>query len=136
MVTIIDIDIRSTICATIWLSVIFILGFLLFRYTVIGLDRGEYDKAKTWTLIGAIVGLLGGIIPFIVFIISYVSFDDAVQTYQMDKTLYENTQKQTQIRFCSGCRRKIPFDSRLCPYCGVRTSPTHPLRKTRPLPPR
>jgi len=60
------------------------LTFTLYHNTVIGLDRGNFEGAKRWTLIGAIMGLIMGIIftigmiPFGIFLISYFSFDNAV----------------------------------------------------------
>jgi uncharacterized membrane protein len=68
-----------------WLCVIIILTIILYIYTVKGLDRRRYKDAKFWTLIGCIFGLAGGIIPFIIFLISYVSFDDAVRTHRLNR---------------------------------------------------
>lgn len=62
----------------IWIALIFIFGILIYRYTVLGLDRNESDLAKKWTLFGIIIGFMGGIIPQALFILSYVSFDNAV----------------------------------------------------------
>jgi len=69
--------------------VIFLIGLifvylvftaLFFRYTVISIDRGNYKQAKRWTFVGALFGLMiGYIIPFFFFLISYNSFDDAIR---------------------------------------------------------
>lgn len=69
-------------CSTIlfiWFCVIFTFALLFYRYTVIGLDRGEYNAARNWTIVAVVFGLAGGIIPFIIFLISLVSFDDAIR---------------------------------------------------------
>lgn len=63
----------------IWLLIIVIFTFLLYKFTVKGLDRGNYKAAKRFTLVGIIVGIAGGVIPTIIFIKSYVSFDDAIK---------------------------------------------------------
>jgi hypothetical protein len=72
-----------TVCTAIlivWIAVIAFLSYSLYNNTVVGLDRGNFEGAKRWTLIGAIMGFIfaGGIITLIIFLISYVSFDDAV----------------------------------------------------------
>jgi hypothetical protein len=118
------------LCGSIWFSAIVIFTLLLYHYTVLGLDRGEYQAAKTWTFIGIFVGVIGGIIPLIIYIISYVSFDDAVRTSQYGPAYYPPT--PIQNRPCIKCRRQIPLDSKLCPYCGVQQ---YKMQKSRPPPP-
>jgi len=63
-----------------WIVLIAFLTFELYRNTVVGLDEGNYERAKRWILIGMICGFLfgGGIITFVIFLISYISFDDAI----------------------------------------------------------
>jgi hypothetical protein len=123
------------ILTIIWFCILISFTILLYKYAVYSLDRGEYRTAKTWTLIGVFVGFVGGIIPLIIFIISYVSFDDAIRTQQLDQTQYSHSQQISEIRYCNSCRRQIPIDSNLCPYCGVQQSPIHPHRKPPPPPP-
>lgn len=64
--------------AIILLCIVVIFTILLYRFTVIGLDRGNYKGAKFFTLIGILVGWIGWIIPSIVFIKSFLSFDEAI----------------------------------------------------------
>lgn len=71
------------VCVAILITWIIVIGFLsyhLYLNTVVGLDRGNFEAAKRWILIGAVMGFIfaGGIITFVIFLISYVSFDDAV----------------------------------------------------------
>jgi len=101
----------------IWFSIIFIFETMLYKYTVIGLDLGNYKQAKRWTLIGIIVGIAGGIVPLIIFIISYVSFDEAIRNQQ------NIHQYPSENKYCNRCGKKIPFDSNLCPYCGLKQLP-------------
>jgi hypothetical protein len=117
--------IPGIIITNIWIIGIFILAEFLYKNTVVGLDYGDYESAKTWILIGIIIGFIGGIIPIIIFIISYVSFDDAVRTQYIDNSDYEYPQQLNQIRYCNNCKRQIPFDSRLCPYCGFQQVPAN-----------
>lgn len=64
----------------VWIAFIAYLAYSLYNNTVIGLDKGDYETAKRWTLYGLILGFLfgGGIITFVIFLISYISFDDAL----------------------------------------------------------
>ena len=62
-----------------WLILTIYIVVQLFRKAVLGLDKRIYDAAKNWTLIGMLFGLVVGVIPFIIFLISYVSFDDALK---------------------------------------------------------
>jgi hypothetical protein len=116
----------------IWIIAVLILAELLYRNTVVGLEHGNYGSAKTWTLIGIFLGFIAGIVPFLIFIISYVSFDDAVRTKHFSNLNSKYPQQIIQIKNCYNCKRKIPFDSRLCSYCG---SPQAPARQnTNPQP--
>ena len=73
----------SLICFAILLLWIVLIGFFTFKLydnTVSGLDRGEYETAKRWIVYGAVMGFIfgGGWITLILFLISYISFDEAV----------------------------------------------------------
>lgn len=118
----------------IWFCVLIIFTFLLYKYAVFSIDKGKYKTAKTWTLIGIIVGFAGGIIPFIIFIISYVSFDDAIRTQQYGPTYQGHYQQPSPIRYCDSCKRPIPFDSKLCPYCGMQQYPKDRMKRIPPPP--
>lgn len=72
-----------TVCLAIlaaWIAVIALITYNLYNNTVLGIDRGDFQNAKKWTLFGAIIGFIfaGGIITFLIFLISYISFDEAV----------------------------------------------------------
>jgi hypothetical protein len=127
------------LCGTmvlIWLCLIVILTTLFYKNTVLELDEENYDKAKHWTLIAVIFGWLGGIIPFIIFIISLVSFDDALRTQQSGPPVYyQYPPPQPFILLCNKCARPIPLDSKLCPYCGIKQIRQQTYKKTMPLPP-
>ena len=107
----------SSLCMTlllIWSLIIIIFSILLYNYAVLELDRGNYESAKRWTLIGIIVGFAGGIIPLILFIISYVSFDDAIREEQFSQAQYRYSQQKMPeasiILFCAtvtGNHRRI-----------------------------
>jgi hypothetical protein len=110
----------------IWILAIIIIGEFLYRNTVWGLEDGNYDAAKTWIFIGIFAGIMGGIIPFIIFVISYVSFDEAVRRHENDPGKFNNLRKVNPITHCPGCTRQIPNDSKLCPYCGLVQSTVSP----------
>jgi len=73
----------AMVCFTILILYIFLIVFLaitLYRNTVRTIDEGDFVKAKRWTLYGAILGMFlgGGILTFLLFILSYVFFDEAL----------------------------------------------------------
>jgi heme/copper-type cytochrome/quinol oxidase subunit 3 len=61
------------------LGIIVISSILLYKYTVVGLDRGNYKTAKRCLIIGIIFGWIGWFIPSIVFYKSYRAFDNAIK---------------------------------------------------------
>jgi len=78
----------GAVCLTIAVLIIvtiLVLAFLIYRNTVTELELGNYDKAKRWTLYAAIAAIITGFssvigwITFALFLISYVSFDDALR---------------------------------------------------------
>ncbi len=77
----------SSVCFVIllvWIIGMILLTYYMFTNTVRTIDNGEYDIAKRWTLYAAIKGFIFGlgsvgIIVLILFIISYVSFDEAIR---------------------------------------------------------
>ena len=85
----------AAVCVSImivWIIFILFMAYMLYNKTVLGIDRGEYESAKTWMLAGAILGFIfaGGIITLILFLIGYVTIDkDIVDTmhYQMSHNL-------------------------------------------------
>ena len=127
----------TTVCTIIyfiWMFILIISTILLYKYTVVGLDHENYESAKHWTLFGIIVGFMGGIIPFVIFIISYVSFDDAVRRTQMEQIPHGYYQQPILPKGCSSCKRQIPYDSMLCPYCGIRQIPPPQLYRPPRMP--
>ncbi len=89
------------ICIAILLVYIVLIGFfahLLYQNAVLGLDRGDFEKAKKWTLYGMIVGFFfgGTWITLIIFLISYVSFDEAIwpKTYYYPPPTYPHQAPQ------------------------------------------
>jgi heme/copper-type cytochrome/quinol oxidase subunit 2 len=113
----------------IWMIILVVFSVLLYKYTVLELDKGNYTTAKSWTIVGIIVGFAGGIIPLIIFIVSYVSFDDAVRTAKYGPMPPAIPPFPTPVRYCIECKRLIPPDSRICPYCGVSQGGMDPGRK-------
>jgi hypothetical protein len=117
---------QCTMIFIIWLVMLTFFTILLYINTVAALGRGNYKTAKRWTLVGIIIGFMGGIIPLIIFIISYVSFDEAIRPKQFGHPQMGYYPPPGQVRFCDRCRKQIPFDSKLCPYCGVQQTAPRP----------
>jgi hypothetical protein len=76
------------LCLTIivcWIIFVLFITYMLYQNTVVAIDKRKFQLAKRWVLYGAIAGFfLGGgvsvgIITLIIFLISYVSFDDALR---------------------------------------------------------
>jgi hypothetical protein len=124
-------DVVLKVISIVYICVIFIITISLYIFTVRGLDKGNYKAAKTWTLVGVIVGFVSGVLPFIVFLISYVSFDDAVRSRGYGLGYYNIYKQQVPFKICFKCRRQIPFDSSHCSYCGIKQTPSpSPTKQT------
>jgi hypothetical protein len=72
------------IVVLVWILISLFITYLLYVNTVLGIDHGDYKRAKRWTLIGTVFSIFlvpftVGIITLIIFLISYVSFDDALR---------------------------------------------------------
>jgi hypothetical protein len=71
------------ICFTIFLVYIILmitLILIIYRNTVKALDNGDFERSKRWTIYAAILGMIfgGGIITFLIFILAYLFFDEAL----------------------------------------------------------
>jgi hypothetical protein len=64
-----------------WAILITYLGAKLYINTIQGIDQRRYDDVKKWTIIGMVVGFLfaGGIISFIIYLVSLISIDEAIR---------------------------------------------------------
>lgn len=130
------------ICATIiiiWVIFIGIFTFFLYSNTVIALDEGKFGLAKRWVLFGAIAGFFCGggvslgLITLIVFIVSYISFDDAIRPkyyypppgyYPYPPPGYVPPHIQSQRNLytksrCPNCMHPIEMNWKYCPNCNV-----------------
>jgi hypothetical protein len=122
----------------VWMIIITILTYLLYHNTVLGLDRGDYEAAKRWMLIGAVVGFLfaGGVVTLIIFLIGFVSADQAIWSgsYYAPPAYYGSypplsPQYQTPYAMpkhpiswspCTNCGRLVSSSWITCPYCSVK----------------
>jgi hypothetical protein len=113
------------------------------------LDRGDYDSAKRWMIIGAIAGFIStglsaiGLITFLIFLIAYVSADEAIRssyypppprgyqyppppvygphTQQLKSHVSVEEQRKTvSWSLCPNCGRKVASSWIVCPYCTVK----------------
>lgn len=112
------------LCITILLVWIIVIGFLAFKIyqnAVLGLDRGDFVTAKNWTLYGAIIGFIfgGGWLALIIFLISYVSFDDAIwpKPYYYPPSPYHYPYPPTQYPG-PGYPPQQSWPTQWCPRCG------------------
>ncbi len=87
-------------------------------------DQGQYQQAKSKTLIWTIVGLIFlNIIPGIVLLIAYLKFDDLMNPsrgygYMPAPPQYATPPPQTPQRLCLNCGQQIAANYNNCPHCG------------------
>lgn len=137
-----------SICLTVlvvWMIIITILTYLLYQNTVLGLDRGDYEAAKRWMMIGAVVGFIfaGGIVTLIIFLIAFVSADQAIWSryyypppgYYYPTPVYYGSHPMPSPQYpspvtkprhpvswspCPKCAKKVASNWLTCPYCSVK----------------
>lgn len=68
-------------------------------------DSGRYDEAIST------FGTMGGLGFILLFVGIPVAIIGAVMKSKEQKT-------NTSERYCTSCGRSIPFDAKICPYCG------------------
>ena len=82
------------------------------------IDRGQYQQAKSKTLIWMIIGIIFlNMIPGILLLVAYVKFDDLLKAsagpgYMPPPPGYQ------EKRLCLSCGREIPVTYEHCPHCG------------------
>jgi hypothetical protein len=136
----------------IWLVIVIFLTIFLYRNTVKGLDRGDYNSAKRWMIIGAIAGFIStglsaiGLITFLIFLIAFVSADEAIRSsyypppprnYQYPSTPQYGPQPPPQYSTaearwspCPSCGKKVASSWIACPYCTEKI-PKKLIRKSK-----
>jgi hypothetical protein len=124
-----------------WAIVMIFLTYMLYKNTVLGLDRGDFVTAKRWMLIGAICGFIFGgtsglgIVTLIIFIIAYTSTDEAVRALYYPQIMYYQPppypygpNPPQQSPYPTGSRMYLPNNigsknvtvKNQCPRCGNR----------------
>ncbi len=96
--------------------------FLYFAYTLSyqRIRRGEYEAARTPTLVIGILSLFAGLIPGILYLIGYAKLDSAVREQQSSATGYAAFTPGSLVA-CKGCGRVYPIGhSAFCPACGQK----------------
>jgi uncharacterized membrane protein YidH (DUF202 family) len=84
--------------------------------TVKAIDAGNYNQARTNSLILGIVGLVFGVfIGGVFFLLAYANLGQA------QPPLY--TPPQSTQRFCVHCGSPVPPNARYCPHCGKEQPP-------------
>ena len=95
--------------------------FLYFAYTLSyqRIQRGEYEAARTPTLVIGILSLFLGLIPGIFYLIGYVKLDSAIREQQSSTPGYAGFALGSQLIACPGCGRVYPLGAvAFCPSCG------------------
>lgn len=88
---------------------------------------GDIERASSDTGTCCVLGIIGFI--FFILLIAYLlgGKKTVVHTYQSAPTkppviIHKETpqEKSKSDRYCPSCGRVIPFDAKLCPYCGKK----------------
>jgi len=108
----------ATIAVT---ALVFLYAAYEFSYRRI--QQGEYQQAKTPTLVIGILSLFLGIIPGIFYLIGYIKLDDAIREQQGYgggvAPGYGPAFSPTAQAACLGCGRLYPIGQvSFCPACG------------------
>jgi hypothetical protein len=122
--------------ALVWIVVIIFFTYMLYRNTVAGLDKGDFRRARQWSLFGMFSGFLlgGGPIVVIIFFTSYSFIDDVTRPryyrpppgfypppygfggpYQRPPMPY--SQYPTYGMSCPNCGKPIEENWKYCPSC-------------------
>ena len=123
----------------IWITIIIIVTYMLYQYTVVGLDKGKLQQARQWSLFGMFSGFLlgGGPVIVIIFFTSYSFIDDVTRPryYRPPPGFYPppygysapySPQPQYQQSYpqyppygssCSNCGKPIEENWKYCPNC-------------------
>ena len=62
------------------LVVVLVCGFVFYKKTVVDFDKKKYRSVRIWTFVAAVVSFFtGGIVPFLLYLISAISIKKALQ---------------------------------------------------------
>ena len=105
-----------------------VVVFLYLAYTLAyeRIQRGEYEAARTPTLVIGILSLFAGILPGVFYLLGYVKLGDALQEQQRfaapggPGAAYPGGPGAPQVA-CRGCGRVHPLGAfAYCPACGQK----------------
>ena len=111
-----------------------LIGFvwiaLIWTFSYRRVDEGDYDGARTPTLVFAILSLItAALIPGILFLIAYVKLGDAIEaggtatpawgSPPPTPTFALPASSGAASRFCTHCGRPNPTSSAYCQGCGA-----------------
>jgi len=117
---------------TMLLGIIFlVIGILFFSILIIGEisknvereneetthDITENPQGYSWedNTICISSAILFSVIGFTLIVIGL----SQSQQQELSNQILEHLQQQPQSRQCNSCKKQIPIDSKLCPYCGL-----------------
>ena len=113
---------------TVWFIILGVVDILIYincKTISDMVDQGQYEQAKSKTLIWMIIGFLfGGLIPGILILIAYLKFDNLINAsrghgYAPPPPQYGAPPPvQQQQRTCMGCGQQISLNFKNCPHCG------------------
>lgn len=104
-------------------AVALIFLYVAYEYSYRKIQQGEYQQAKTPTLVIGILSLFLGVLPGIFYLIGYVKLDDAIREQQGygpgGMVGYYRFPPPMAQAACLGCGRVYPVGQfPYCPGCG------------------
>lgn len=100
---------------------IFMMGFMDYYSRELGENEANFFLYLSVQITGNIILIIGIIFVIIGFLDRYkMVIRPPLSPPPPGPGIIPQNNIQTKIKVCGGCGRQIPFDSNLCPYCGVK----------------
>jgi hypothetical protein len=98
-----------------------LMGFMDHYSNELGENDADFFLYMSVQVTGNIIFIIGIIIVIIGFLDRYrMIIRPPILSPPQGPGIIPQNNIQTKIKVCGGCGRQIPFDSNLCPYCGVK----------------
>jgi hypothetical protein len=94
---------------------------LVYSFSYRRTEEGDYEGARTPTLVFGILSLLGlGLISGILYLVAYSKLGDAIDETTDVTPPWNPPAPISGMKYCPACGRPSPSSSRYCQSCGAR----------------
>ena len=98
--------------------------YLAYTYSYRRIREGEYDAAKSPTLVIGVLSLFFGFLPGVFYLIGYAKLDSAIREQQGPPVGYGPSASPATSIACTACGRVYPLGAfGFCPACGRKLGP-------------